>query len=397
MGITIHYRGRLADPARLELFEDVAIDLVLALGGRVELWRSANSTDSTRMVRGLLVNLEPGQETMSLLFSPEGWITPLIDIEAAELGTMPDDTWCSIKTQFGTPVGHVAVIELLGLLRDVAVPDLEVRDETEYWQHRDLQRMTLAFETNAAAIRGMAAALEQTSLSSEAMEDPEIIAARVERIAQLVQQQLHRKPTLEQESEEPIPDFAKPWPQVEAEWQELTRQSEAITARYQRELEEELLKQGEEAAETSDASLFGDPKNESSSDDPFADYSTPFGERPPRDPLLERATEFYMALMQFQQANPENTSMDMLRHAGDLCGGLAQALPLPMPFDSELDERGLASAQLKRALRGAAFVRGCLLNLPIPRDGDDPVTPLRKEVEEIATETVGCLQQLRQY
>ena len=54
MGMTIHYRGKLADLAQVESLEDLLIDLVLELGGQVEVWRSVAEHDPSRVVRGLL-------------------------------------------------------------------------------------------------------------------------------------------------------------------------------------------------------------------------------------------------------------------------------------------------------------------------------------------------------
>ena len=39
------------------------LDLVLDLGGKAQVWRSTADDDPSRVVRGLLVNLEPGQGT----------------------------------------------------------------------------------------------------------------------------------------------------------------------------------------------------------------------------------------------------------------------------------------------------------------------------------------------
>ncbi len=72
MGVTVHYRGQFADLDRVEDFEDRVLDLVLDLSGKAEVWRSTADDDPSRMVRGLLVNLEPGQDMLSLVVSPEG-------------------------------------------------------------------------------------------------------------------------------------------------------------------------------------------------------------------------------------------------------------------------------------------------------------------------------------
>src|SRR3990172_5417470 len=135
MGVTIHYRGSLADMDRVEDFEDRVIDLALAIGGNVRLWRSADDADPSRMVRGLMVDLAPGQETTSLLLSPEGWLIGLIEIEDAERGALTEKPWCFVKTQFGPVEGHVALVELLAAIKTEFMPDLEVMDESGYWEH----------------------------------------------------------------------------------------------------------------------------------------------------------------------------------------------------------------------------------------------------------------------
>jgi hypothetical protein len=84
MGITISYRGRLAEPARIEDFEDRLVDFALAVGGLERIWRSWADNDPDRMVRGIILDLAPGQESTSLLVSPEGWLIGLIDIKDAE-------------------------------------------------------------------------------------------------------------------------------------------------------------------------------------------------------------------------------------------------------------------------------------------------------------------------
>ena len=78
MGITVHYRGSVADLDRVEDLEDRVIDLALEIGGNARIWWSACDHDHERVVRGVLVDLYPDQETTSLLISPEGWLIGLI-------------------------------------------------------------------------------------------------------------------------------------------------------------------------------------------------------------------------------------------------------------------------------------------------------------------------------
>ncbi len=98
MGVTISYRGSMADIERVEDFEDRVIDLALEIGGHARVWRSFCDDDPQRAVRGVILELYPGQETTSLLVSPEGWLINFTEIEGAEKGQLADPPWCFVKT-----------------------------------------------------------------------------------------------------------------------------------------------------------------------------------------------------------------------------------------------------------------------------------------------------------
>lgn len=167
MGVTIAYRGSLGDLSRIEDFEDRVLDLALELGGHARIWRSTDD-ETRRTVRGVVVDLYPGQETTSLLISPEGWLIGVFEIEEAEKGQLAEPPWCWVKTQFGPVEGHVALVEMLAALKREFVPDLEVRDEGEYWETRDLAKLRAKIGYLQAAIEGMAEGLERHGLSREA-------------------------------------------------------------------------------------------------------------------------------------------------------------------------------------------------------------------------------------
>jgi hypothetical protein len=137
MGVTISYRGSLADIGRVEDFEDRVLDLALEVGGHARVWRSVNDDDPRRVVRGVMLDLYPGQETTSLLISPEGWLINLFEIEDAEKGRLAEPPWCFVKTQFGPVEGHVALVEMLTALQREFFPNLEVSDEGGYWGIRE--------------------------------------------------------------------------------------------------------------------------------------------------------------------------------------------------------------------------------------------------------------------
>ncbi|MBN2579403.1 MAG: hypothetical protein JXB10_10460 [Pirellulales bacterium] len=190
MGVTIFYRGSLNDLNRVGDFEDCVLNLVLELGGQARVWRSNDDEDPQRMIRGVVLDLYPGQETTSLLISPEGWIVNLCEIEEAEKGQLAEPPWCFVKTQCGPVEGHVALVEMLAALKREFLSNLEVTDEGGYWETRDPAALTAKFHEVQAAIDGMAEGLQRHGLSPEAAEDHKILVARIERIAQVVHRTL---------------------------------------------------------------------------------------------------------------------------------------------------------------------------------------------------------------
>lgn len=117
MGMTTSYRGSLADQERVADFEDRVVDLALEVGGHARVWRSFQDDDPQRVVRGVMLDLYPGQATTSLLISPEGWLVNLMEIEDAENGRLAEPPWCFVKTQYGPVEGRVALVELLAALK----------------------------------------------------------------------------------------------------------------------------------------------------------------------------------------------------------------------------------------------------------------------------------------
>ena len=235
MGVTIHYRGKLDDLARVEEFEDRVLDVVAALGGQATIWRSFGQEDPSRMVRGLLVQMCPGQDTLSLLISPEGQLLNLFEIEEAEQGPLAEAPYCFVKTQFGSLQGHVAVVSLLDALRAEYFTDLEVTDESGYYEHRDPRELARKLNSLGSAILALGEALEGSALSPEAAEDPEILAARIQRVAELVSRKMQAENKFSDRGDEAEPEVEEDEPSLE----ELVRQQSQ--ARRQAELRQERL------------------------------------------------------------------------------------------------------------------------------------------------------------
>jgi hypothetical protein len=317
MGVTIAYRGRLADLARVEDFEDRLVDCALEIGAQAQIWRSWADDNPESMVRGVILDLAPGHESTSLLLSPEGWLIGLIDIQDAEDGRLEEPPWCFTKTQFGSVEGHVALVELLAALKREFLPDLEVSDDGGYWETRDFAELVRKRSITQQAIDGLAEGLRRYGLSREAAEDPNILLRHVERVAE----QVHR--TLRRPAEHaPVDDEHPPL--------------------------------GESLADEAAGKGAGFRERD---DDPFE------AEEHERHPLLQKAMDLLERLdTQFHDEGPRSAPVltTLFQGAGDAMGGLAQALS---HRDPDAVDYGLRIVQLKRALRGAAFARGALFPL----------------------------------
>ncbi len=426
MGITIHYHGKIADLARVEEFEDRVVDMALEIGAAVRIWRSWPDADATRVVRGLMLDVAPGQETTSLLISPEGWLVPLHEIEAAENGTLAEPPYCWVKTQFGSVEGHVAVVELLSFLKHELCPDLHVSDESGYWNDRDWKGLAEKLGRMQAIIDAMAEGLRASPLSREAAEDPEIVATRVERIARQVQQTLARPP-----EHPPIhfDDDGPDWDELdEAHWDASYKKQRRKQERMHRAMEEQLRTGADHAeafdnamrsegiidlpgepdeddfAPEAEASRFEiEPEDESwreslppeleSDDDSFDNFERE------RHPLQQQASDMHVRVLTLFKGAAERQSSHigtLLHGVGEIGGGLAQAL---VRRDTERDglQRGLALVQLKRALRGAAFASGALF--PLRADGllsDEDFADLQRTLKQLEAGIAGKLTRIRE-
>lgn len=402
MGITIHYRGTINDLDRIEEFEDRVIDMALEIGAGVRIWRSTSDHDRSRVVRGLILDVVPGQDTSSLLVSPEGWLVPLVAIEEAENGTLCGPPDCFVKTQYGAIEGHVALVELLSYMQKEFFLDLEVDDEGDYWTSRDLARLSAKFSQVRSITDSLTQSLSEFALSAEAAEDPQIVASRIERVAKLVHATLVRPPEHAPVlfgGDEPSWDDSD-----ESFWDTAYKEDRRKQERLSRALGEQVQpgldshdgfmsamhNAGIVNIDEPNESAFADPEdcrepsegdfadNQSNNDhdeslDGIGDAAdgTDFVEHQ-RHPLQQTASNLRVRLHRWAEQIPTRTSHHidtLLGAAGDICGGLAQAMchtdGARNCHESEIGglRRGLATVQLKRALRGTAFAVGTLYAL----------------------------------
>ncbi len=416
MGVTIHYRGTVDDLSCVEQLEDRVIDLVFSLGGRATLWRSYADHDHTRVVRGLMVDMTPGQETFSLLISPEGHLTPLFQIEEAEQSPFDEPPYCSVKTQFGSLQGHVAIVYLLDALKQGYCSNLHVSDESDYYETRDFNQLKHKIEFLAGAVQSMAEGLREHGISKEAAEDSSIVASRIERVATLVQQKMlpigkSRSRTgqslddsTDGKSKSGDIDYGEVSLEEEVETMDRLRRhndlrSERIARRiaeataeglsYEEAFELAMDDEGfgvtadSAAEEFSDSLEINQPWQESLAPNPFDEAAEALSRE--SHPAVLESQQLLLDIMDLQTKS--NFREIASRGAMDMVGGIVQAT------SGRADDRmgrALAITQLKRALTGHAFTRGAVFGLrsedAITQDKSDSLhTQLESILETIHT------------
>jgi hypothetical protein len=179
MGVTIHYRGRLREPA--ELLPELTQELQLACGrlgwpyrlvdervvGVAEYSTYHHDSDDVGRVtvetkplddrwRGVVIH-PPGCETLFLTFNRSGQLivydTPWEEPESPGRYQARTHVW--VKTQFSDPDTHIAVCSLLRIVEKYAA-EWEVEDEGGYWESGDREALAAQMERLNAAMAMLA-------------------------------------------------------------------------------------------------------------------------------------------------------------------------------------------------------------------------------------------------
>lgn len=163
MGITIHYSGKLDDSRVLPPLLVEArhfcfqrrwryIDVDDRIIGKLD-----DGTSVDDVLRGIIIRPHPNSESVYLTFNQNGELC--FYIPQATPGHFWENKLLFTKTQFAPLDVHISICELLALIRDKYFPSLQVIDEGEYWETRDLTRLARNFETLNTLIDQIADAL----------------------------------------------------------------------------------------------------------------------------------------------------------------------------------------------------------------------------------------------
>ncbi len=322
MSTSVSWRGRLADPARIDALEEALLEFALEFGGQF------HPLDPEDRARGGLLDLAPGLGRLPFAVLRDGSLATLPG-ECAEA-----DGWVSADVRFAPDHDRAVLLEVLEALRDEFLPGLEIR--------------------------------------GEAVERPVAVRQRIRRLIALPES---KRPSVGQDDPEWADSRASG---TEAEWDAFQRRNLRRNAGLRRSIEiavaggEEHGKAFEQALETEgianppgmeeDAEAEEDDAEEAW--DPPLDDAVP--ESAPREfrfpPLVERSQEVVVRAMNAVQGARRPLSPEDVFCAGvlEMAGGLSQAISND-DEESEFDTPfGLIVVQLKRALRGVEFARGAV-------------------------------------
>lgn len=195
MGVSIHYRGRLDDnallPLRCDEIEDIAAsmgwpttrldddwsipaDATLQAGGRI---------DGHLGLKGIQITPQPDSESLDLFFDREGYLRCHMAMIMINEGVLqPETAWIHMKTQFAGPDIHIWVIGLLKYLKKRYISNLEVQDESEYWDTGDRQKLEEKMSLINAKLQSLTDALSSGRLGDLTGLSADEIASRIEQL-----------------------------------------------------------------------------------------------------------------------------------------------------------------------------------------------------------------------
>lgn len=157
MGITIHYKGHIKSMALIDQLQKEMVDICESMSWDYDLLNEdLNQPFSAELIhtdrgaeinghiplKGIIINTDPNNESFDLLFNPKGQLSSFMLEILLDEGTISEELlWVFVKTQYGPIDAHIAIVKLLDYMKKNYVPDLEVKDEGEYWETRDRERL----------------------------------------------------------------------------------------------------------------------------------------------------------------------------------------------------------------------------------------------------------------
>lgn len=196
MGVSIHYRGRLDNKDRLPALRNTLVGFASSMGWQCRIldedWNvPANAVlehrGETAEIKGQLglkgVQLKPPGESepLDFFFDSGGNLLSPMNIVLIQEGILAlDDAWISVKTQFMSAKMHVLIIGLLKYIKEHHLPNLEVRDEGEFWETGDYRNLEEKMRLIDKKLDYLSRELSSDCFGNSGSTTADEIAARIE-------------------------------------------------------------------------------------------------------------------------------------------------------------------------------------------------------------------------
>lgn len=182
MGITIHFKGSLSDIGKLDNLVTEVEDICKIMNweysileddwSEVEDARMIHENDGLKIegnlgLKGIGFQPHEKSEWVNLYFDKNGTLTSIAS-KASQLQDRSfsvNENWNFVKTQFAPVKTHIAIIKLLRHLKKNYIPDLEVKDEGDYWDTDNVEKLTLHINTIFKAMDIVEKKLETAQLN----------------------------------------------------------------------------------------------------------------------------------------------------------------------------------------------------------------------------------------
>jgi len=187
MGLSIHYSGALDRIDELPQFVEELTDIAESMGWTVQ---PINLDEADPNFRGVIVNPEGDCEPLCFIFDREGRLRVLMELLSEQVEPTEYSFYTATKTQFAAIETHVWIIGLLRYLKKRYLSNLEVKDEGDYWETEDLEKLREKKQFLQGMINQMAGALSETEpLPEDASLDD--IVSRITQIAEELNKKRH--------------------------------------------------------------------------------------------------------------------------------------------------------------------------------------------------------------
>ncbi|MDZ4747723.1 MAG: hypothetical protein SH808_04500 [Saprospiraceae bacterium] len=180
MGLTIHYSGKLRNPASLPSLIEEAMDICESMKWPYEVIDRTPDLP----VGGILIAPE-GSEPLWLTFHDEGFMcNPMLYeyVRKVEGIGIPGDAeqWLFTKTQYAGVDAHMAMIKLMRHLNQKYFEKFELHDESQFWETDDEAVCRARFGEYDRMIEMVGDALD--TLEIDPSESTESVAEKIEKL-----------------------------------------------------------------------------------------------------------------------------------------------------------------------------------------------------------------------